>query len=72
MHAIKQRNYYHKKQHIPFYKLLRNRVKKLVYKSKYDYFNEHLNSHKQNTKLPWRSVRELSGLNSTTQSPKFK
>jgi len=48
---------------------LRNRVKELVYKAKYDYFNEHLNSHKQNPKRLWISVCELSGLNSTTQSP---
>ena len=34
--------------------------------------NEHLNSHKHNPKLLWRSVRELSGLNSTTQSPSLK
>ena len=46
-----------------------NRVKELVQKATYDYLNEHLNSHKQNPKLLWRSVPELSGLNSTTQSP---
>ena len=41
-------------------------------KANYDNFNEHLNSHKQSPKLPWRSVRELAGLNSTTQSPSLK
>ena len=45
-----------KKQNVQYYKLLRNRVKELVYKATYDYFNEHLNSHKQNPKLLWRSV----------------
>ena len=69
MHVIKQRNYYHKKHNVPYYKLLRNRVKELVYKAKYDYFNEHLNSHKQNPKQLWKSVHELSGLNSITQIP---
>ena len=41
-------------------------------KANYDNFNEHLNSHKQSPKLPWRSVRELAGLNSTAQSPSLK
>jgi len=39
------------------------------YKATYGYFNEHLNSHKQNPKYLWNSVRELSGLNNTTQYP---
>ena len=36
---------------------------------KYDYFNDHMNCHKQNPKLLWKSLRELSGLNSDTQTP---
>jgi len=73
LQAIKKRNYYHKKnKNVPYYKPLRNRVKELDYKAKYDYFNVHLNSHKLDPKLLLRSVRELSGLNSTTQSPSLK
>ena len=48
---------------------MRKRVKDIVYRAKYDYFNDHINGHKQNPKLLWKSLRELSGLNSDTQTP---
>jgi len=35
---------------------MRHKVKERTYKADYDYFNEYLNSHKQNPKLLWRSV----------------
>ena len=69
LQAIKQRNYYHKKQNVPQYKFMRRRVKEIVYRAKYDYFNDHINGHKQNPKQLWKSLRELSGLNSDTQTP---
>ena len=57
-----------KEQNVPHYKFMRKGVKEIVYRIKYDYFNDHLNCHKQTPKLQWKSIFELSGLDSDTLS----
>ena len=47
---------------------MRKRVTEIVYRAKYDCLNDHLNFHKQNPKLLVKIIRELSELNSDTQT----
>ena len=68
LNAIKTRNFYHRKRNTSKYKEWRQRVRNLIFQSKSEFFNTHINSNTHNPKHLWNSLKQLSGQNKNVQN----
>ena len=66
--AIRLRDYFLKRSDILNYRCWRQRVKNLIFKAKQSFYQETINSNKQNPKLLWNSLNLLSGLKPKIQT----
>jgi len=72
IHAIHQRNHFHKSKVIIIYRLWRQKVKYLLFNAIAIYYNEYINSKQHTPRQLWNSLKELSGQTSTSVCTSLK
>ena len=69
LNSIKTRDTFHNEKDMNNYKIWRNKVKSLIFKSKQEFFNDAINSNVKNPKKLWAGMHELTGLKSNCHKP---
>ena len=72
LNSIKTRDKFHNEKDMNNYKILRNKVKSLIFKSKQDFFNDAINSNVKNPKKYGQVYMNLLVLNLTLPQTTFK